>query len=163
MPISFRPGALVHVTAGIAPAAAFGATVSFSVRRSALSIGLEGRADLPRSASLSTGGELRTAVLTAGVAPCIHNGIFAACAVGLVGSMRGEASAISSPRGDSSLYAAAGARIALELPVTAALAVRPQVDGLVAVARPELRLNDAIVWTAPPFCASFGVGLIGRF
>ncbi len=40
------------------------------------------------------------------------------------------------------------------------VAFRPEADGLVAWARPELRFNDRAVWTVPPVSGTFGLALV---
>ena len=149
-----------RVSGGVAPAASFGAVVSLGERWPSVSVGIEARGDLPAFVPLSIGGELGTSVVLGGAAPCVHLRRFVACAVFAVGSLRGESRGVQNPGSDYGLFGAAGARLGLELPLSKAIALRPEVEGLAAWARPDLRFDGRSVWTAPPVSGSFGLAVV---
>ncbi len=159
-PVSFRGTVDLHVALGVAPSTAFGGAVSFGARWPLVSVALEARGDLPAFAPLSTGGELGTSVILGMVVPCAHVRSFVGCGIFGVGSMHGESRSVPAPDSNYAVFGAAGVRVGLELPLSRFLALRPQIDGLVAWARPKLRFDDQNVWTAPAASATFGLAAI---
>lgn len=123
---------------GIAPAASFGAAVAVGIHGTSMSLSLEARGDLPAFAPMSSGGELGASVALGAIVPCIHLRRFVVCGIVAAGSMRGEARGVAIAASDYGFYGAAGARVGVEIPLSRAVALRPEVDGLVAWARPGI-------------------------
>lgn len=161
--VSFRAGITPVVSVGIAPGIAVGLDASAAVRWSHVSIGLEGRMDLPSYAHLSIGGDVNTSIQVGILVPCAHVDRIALCVLGAIGSMRGESTGITATNSEYVLFAAVGARVALEIPLSASFLLRPELDAFAALARPSLHLNNAVIWTTPPFSASLGLGAVVRF
>lgn len=157
---SFRVTLAPLLSVGIAPAVAPGISASVGGRWSFFSIAAEGRLDLPASAPLSIGGEVSTSVALATLVPCIHVSRWVGCALGSFGSMRAESKGITSPAVDDSTFAAVGLRGGFEIPLSRAVALRPQIDVLAALTRPALRLNGRTIWTTPPVSGAFGAALV---
>ncbi len=162
-PVFFYAGLAPLVSVGIGPGAAPGLDASVAVRWKAASIGVEGRMDLPSYAHLSIGGDVNTSIQVAMLVPCAHADRFAVCALGAVGSMRGESTGISASNSEYTLFAAAGARVAMDIALSKNFLIRPELDALAAIVRPSLHLNNAVIWTTPPFSASLGLGAVVRF
>lgn len=169
-----RP-ATVHLVVGGGGAVAFGAapgpTVGFQafvgLRARAASIALEARADLPATAPTPSGGEVDAGLVLATLAPCLHLGVAAVCALGSVGVLRGTArdpsgSDAASRRG-SQLFVAVGARVAVEIPLHRLLALRLHADGLLPVTRTTVAVGEANVWTTPTFAGALGLGAVVTF
>lgn len=159
-PLALRASIAPKVSVGAAPGTAFGAAGAVGVRGSLLSLSLEARGDLPSFAPLSIGGELGTSLVLAGLVPCAHYRRWALCAMASVGSMRGESRGVARPASDEGFYGNAGLRLALDLPLSRRLALRPELDGLVVWARPKLHFNDNAVWNAPSISGVFGLALV---
>jgi hypothetical protein len=161
--VFFLAGLAPLVSVGIAPGAAVGIDASAAVRWPHVSLGIEGRVDLPSYAHLSVGGDVNTSIQIGMLAPCAHVDRIALCVLGAVGSMRGESTGITTTNSEYVLFAAAGARVAVEIPLSPHFLLRPELDGFAALARPSLHLNRAVIWTTPPFSASLGLAAVVRF
>ncbi len=162
-PPSFEVALAPLVSVGIAPAVAPGFQGSFGLRFSALSIWLEGRADLSSSAHLSTGGDVTTSAAMGALVPCAHLGQWSACAILAVGSMRAQSTGVSLPAIDYALYAHAGIRGAVAVPLSPMFAIRPTLDGFAALSRPSVELNGQTIWSTPPISGTLGVALLVDF
>lgn len=159
--LELRGAAGAHVAIGVGPSPALGLTLSAGGRIGRAALALEGRADLPASASVDTGGRVSTSLLFASVVPCVHVGLFAACALGALGSFRAEGEAIMQPLHASKLWGGAGGRLAAELPLGRSAALRGHVDVLAALSPITLQMDGREVWTSPPVSGAFGGALVG--
>jgi hypothetical protein len=152
---------------GTAPSTSPGASVFARGRVQWWSLSLELLADLPASAarpSESGGGRVGSWEAGAGLASCVHVGPFAVCAVGSLGSLMASGHDIDPQSSKATLFAMAGARLALEWPIGRTLALRLRGDGVVNLRRVNLALgDDDIVWRAPPIAGTLGAGLVARF
>jgi hypothetical protein len=158
-----RPGIAVIGALRTAPAAAIGFGAFLELRQGDLSIGLEGRFDLPASTSMSEGGRLRTSLWVGSVLPCFHASRFFVCATGSVGSLGAESLGLTNSRTNNTFYAGLGVRIGLEIPLTERLFLRPQLDVVGALFPAELQVDRVTRWTAPPYAILAGIGLGARF
>ena len=70
--VFFLAGLAPVVSVGIAPGAAVGLDASAAARWSHVSIGVEGRMDLPSYAHLSIGGDVSTSIQVGMLVPCAH-------------------------------------------------------------------------------------------
>lgn len=160
---SFRLGVGGQVASGVAPQAALGVLVTASLRRSAWSLGLEGRFDAPASDQLPQGGHFSSRIVAASLLPCFHFDPGLVCAVGSLGTFVASAEGIAEPGHDTAMYAAAGLRLGTEWPLGRTLLLRTHVDGLGSFKSISVMVDGAPVWKAPPYSASAGATLLVRF
>lgn len=142
---------------GILKTPSWGITFGGSLRRGALSIGLEGRSDFP-----STEDRVRTSLLVGSAALCGHALSFDvvdpyACAVFYAGVMRGESSGISNPRRDATAYAAVAPRIGADVRVHRNVALGARLDAPFVATSTELTIDGKPVWVTPSVGLLLGV------
>lgn len=159
-PLGLRFSLAPTATTGIAPSIAPGAAIAVGLKWPAVSVGLEGRLDLPAGAPLSIGGEVSTAVALVMLAPCAHVRAVALCALVAAGPMRGESKGVPVPASDNGVFGGAGVRVGVEVPISAIFALRPQVDALAAWSRPNLRFNQQTIWTSPVVSGTLGLAFV---
>jgi hypothetical protein len=146
-----------------APSVSAGMAAFGELRVHALSAALELRVDAPASTTTATDGSRATSWLYAAqLVPCVHVRPVSFCVLGSVGQFVVSGVGISSPASGSAPFAAAGARVGVEWPLSEALLVRVHVDGLVDLDRPSYDLDGVNRWTATLFAASVGVGMAAR-
>ena len=156
-----RLGAALVGSLGAAPGPTLGAELLGGVRYEQLSIDLEARADLPRTSDeTESGGRVRSSLLVATLAPCLHAGALAGCALGAVGIVLAEGTGVAVPRSDTGLYAAVGARAAIELPMSAELRVLASLEALLDLTPASLQLDGRDVWTTPRVAGAARAGLM---
>ena len=166
-PVSSEPwrwglGLMGLGSVGTAPDLSLGAAALVRVRRGTLSLSLEGRYDFPASQALGNGAETR---LIAGLlVPCFHfpPGRFLACAVGALGSIRGEAPSLPNPQSDTALYAALGLRGAFELADLPWLRIQGRFDLLTSLVPVRMYRNDGSdkLWEMPMISGTLGIGAL---
>ena len=162
-PLRFRVGAGAALELATAPGLALGLSLDVGLRWPSFSLSLEGRAVLPSSGTVTGGTEVTTSRFTGAVVPCGHFfGYLIVCGLVTVGATRGTSNA-QHPQSGAAAYAATGARVGVEVPLTSHLALRFALDGMGVLARPVLRIDGRNVWTAPPASASAGGGLVASF
>lgn len=157
-----RAGAAVVGAVGTAPAATLGVGLTAGIRKGIWSFNLEGRSELPGTISVD-GGWVRTSLWAGGIAPCLHFDPLAICATAWLGSLRAQGWGFPTSRTDHALYAAAGLRAGLELPLTARFSFRPELDLLGTLFPVDLKVDGASQWAAPGFSALLRVGVMARF
>lgn len=121
---------------------------------------LSGRVYLPSSAPDDVG--VQTRLVYGRIAPCYGWVVVAACLVGVVGSISGEAvgTQVASSEAAGRLYAAAGAAAVSRIFVVENLLfVRASVDALFSLARAGFDVGDDRVWTVPVLSGAATVGL----
>lgn len=145
------------------PGPALGLALDGGLRWPSFSLSLEARVNPPASGTVATGNEVHLSRYTGALVPCGHwLGYLIACGLVQLGAVRGTSNAMH-PEAGTAFYAAAGARLGVEIPLGAHLALRFVLDGLGVMARPGLRIGGEPQWTAPPACASLGGGLLASF
>jgi hypothetical protein len=147
---------------GIAPAAAVGFGVQLGLRWSTLSLSLEGRGDLP-AASEALG--VRTSLLAATLAPCVHIGPYSAiCGLLTVGELR---SSLLADASDSSptrnAYVGVGGRLGLELPFARRWIARLSGDLVGAALPTAVHVNGLERWHTPAVSGGPSLGLVVNF
>jgi hypothetical protein len=147
---------------GAAPSHTLGATAGASLRGGNLSLGLEGRADLPASTSLRVG-EASTALLVASLLPCVHLRMVATCALVTAGALRAAGRGLVDARQVTLPYAALGARLAVAIPFTARLSLALHGDLSAPITKTELQVDGAAVWAAPMLSVALGLGVAATF
>jgi hypothetical protein len=95
--------------------------------------------------------------------PCLHYGVVALCGVGLLGSLQAWSSNVTHAKSSQTVFGAAGGRLALEVPLSSALALRAQLDLLDNLTGARLFINETAVWTAPSAVMTAGAGAAMRF
>jgi len=158
-----RPGLGVTGSTGTAPAFALGLALWLELRRGWVSLTVQGRHDFPASIPAEGGARLSTSLWVGGLSACAHPSAFFVCALGSLGTLRGESFDVAKPSSDSGFYAAAGGRIGLDLTMSGPWYVRPHFDLLATLARAELQIDGTTRWTAPGFSALAGAGVGMRF
>jgi hypothetical protein len=154
----------VQGTVDAAPGPTFGfmGRVGFGARRWLAAIELRG--DLPGSADVD-GGRVSASTMAAFLVPCVYHHIVAFCALAGAGGQEVAGSGYLLARSSWVPYAAAGARIELELPVSHAMSVLLRVDVLAPLTRAELFVGTERpqrVYRSAPISNSFGVALSTR-
>lgn len=160
----------IHLEAGFSPALSLGAAPSASAgaslfaraRRSAYSLGLEGRYDLPASRAVGAA-TVETSLLAAALVPCFHVGVLSLCAVGALGSIHATSRGVRSPKDDAGLHALVGPRAALEVPLVERLTLRTHIEGLFTLTPQSLELDGTSIYTLPRASFGAGIGLVLRF
>lgn len=161
---TFGLGVTGYGSVGTAPELAFGAGVVVRVRRGALSLSLESRYEPSAGGLQANGANVETRLVAGVLAPCWHfpAAFVQACAVGLVGSMRAEASNLPGAHPDDGVYAAAGARAAVEMVELPFVRLQIRLDLLARLVPVRVTRNDAeqTLWEAPPVTGTLGLGAL---
>lgn len=148
---------------GTAPAPAAGGELGVGIDVTRLRIEIGGRAYLPASSDGAVAVQTRT--IAGRIAPCWGWVAFSACAVGVVGSVSGEAvgDGVASSRLEAQPYAAAGLGVLSRFfVVDDLLFVRASIDALLSITRTGFDVGDRRVWTVPPFAATGTIALGAR-
>jgi hypothetical protein len=154
-PISLRAGLGAVSAIGATPIASLGPLVSLGAGWRHFAAFLEA------GASWSLGGTTEgviTRVLSVSLVPCVEQAVFFGCVIGTAGDFYA--------RGDKSehhLYANAGARIGMAIPLSSFVSLRGYVDGIVPFAGTRFLLNGREVWRAPPVAGNLGVQVTMQF
>jgi hypothetical protein len=162
VPVVLQVAVGAQAAYGAAPASALGGAVQVAARRGSLSLGIEGRVDLPAAAALRTG-SVATSLLEASLMPCGHRGVFAACLLISGGIMRASGRGLVGAQPTTLPQAALGARLALEVPLGSALFIDLHGDVVAPLVQSVLRVSGETVWTSPSLSVAGGGGLGARF
>jgi hypothetical protein len=162
-PLFLRLTAGAHLAFGLEPGTAPGASISAGARLGRWSLSLGGRYDAAAHRDVSPRGTIEADLLGATLTPCVHHGLFLACAVGLVGSMQAKSSGITESDSDSELFAALGARLGIERSIADGLAWQASADLLAALRPLSVRLSGRSVWDMPRASAALATGLAMEF
>ena len=151
------------VSIGAVPTIGLGISAEIGVRRGSLSAAVEGRADLPASAEATGGGVVRAWLLLATLAPCYHVDPLLLCPLVSVGAFYGSGSEVPEPREDTTVFAAAGARLGVDLLRAGPFSARLHGDLAATLTPTSLRLYDRDVWRTPPLHVAAGLAGLVRF
>ena len=154
-------GALAAIGSG--PQLTGGATLQLGVRSRDVSVGLEGRVDLPTDEGAASGGRVRAGLLAGTLLPCLHHQVLLGCMLATVGVLRASGESVLESKSESIPVVAVGARLGVELPISGPFLVRFHLDGLAPLIRPTLRLDASPVWRAPAFSGALGAALAAVF
>jgi hypothetical protein len=160
--LASQVGAEVVSGLGAAPSRTLGVAAGVGVRGGDLSLGLEGRADLPASTSLRVG-EASTALWVASLVPCAHVGRVATCALVTAGALRAAGHGLVEARTVTLPYAAVGARVALAIPLTGRWSLALHGDVTTPLTKSKLQVDGTAVWTSPILSAALGLGVAAIF
>jgi hypothetical protein len=153
-----------HVAIGSAPSIAGGVTLQGRLRWRRLSLGIEGRVDLPAYRDVP-GGQISSSLLLGGLLGCFHYRWLAGCALVTAGALRAAGHGIPNAESATLAYAAGGIRLGVELPIFSIIALRLHGDLLAPFTRITLRESDtrAEIWSTPPLSGAFGLAIVGAF
>ncbi len=156
-------GAGGHVAIGIAPAAAIGLRVSSELLTRRWSIGVEGRFDLPTSASTSEGGRSQTSLAGGALVPCLRVPLVWACGVLLLSRAEAQALEVSLPRAEAFFFLGAGLRLQRDVELPESFRLRIGADVLAHPTPFELRLNGRRVHRSSDVSAIAAMALVRIF
>jgi hypothetical protein len=163
-PLSGRVEAGLLGAMGTAPAAAPGFSAGVGIRRGDVSLALEGRADLSASTSLPIGGtSASTSLLLASLLPCAHFRMLATCALVSAGALRAAGHGLRDARTVTLPYLAAGARLAIAIPLTTRLSLAIHGDLTTPLIETRVEVDGAAVWTSPVLAFALGAGMAAHF
>ena len=162
-PIKMLIAAGPVVAIGTAPGVSLGAALQIGVRWKGFSAAVEGRADLPASASAANGARVQSWLIAVSLLPCFHVRVAHGCAVGMLGSLSATATDIARPNREQTLFAAAGVRGGVEWWFAANLGVQAHADVLAPITRTTLRIDGRDAWTTSPVALGGGIALAGHF
>jgi hypothetical protein len=147
---------------GTAPAPAGGGELGIGIDISRFRIEVGGRAYLPASSDETVA--VRTRTIVGRVAPCYGWTAFSACAIGVIGSISGEAIGdVASSKLEAQPYAAAGLGVLSRFfVVDDLLFVRASIDAFLSITRTGFDVGDRRVWTVPAFAAAGTLALGAR-
>jgi hypothetical protein len=159
---SWFVGADLLGSQGTAPSISAGATAFVEARENALSAALEVRFDAPASATVDRL-QASSWLYAAQLAPCFHLGPLSMCAIGSIGQFVIHGVGVPSPSSATALFAAAGARVGVEWPLSSGVLLRAHADGFADLSPPTYRLDATYVaWTAPTIAGGLAVGVAVR-
>jgi hypothetical protein len=162
-PVSWLAGLDVLGSEGTAPAVSAGMAAFGELRVRHLSAALEVRFDAPAGTTTTDGTRATSWLYAAQIVPCVRFFPVSACALGSVGQFVVSGSGVSSPTSGTSLFAAAGARIGAEWPLSQTFLVRAHADGLLDLDPPTYRLDGVDRWgPAPRVAVTLGLGVAVR-
>jgi hypothetical protein len=126
------------------------------------SIGIELRAGVP--ARLRVGnGSVTSSLFSGTLSGCRRLWLAQVCVLGAAGAQLSQGEGFADARSATDPFAAAGARLALSIPLSERLAVRAQADALFPFTRTRLRVSQVLAYETPWITASAGAGLELRF
>jgi hypothetical protein len=170
-------GAAGLVAANFAPSVALGFSGLLGVRAQlesvALSVSVEGRADLESRQAVSVAGKAyvaRTGFGGGSLVPCVHGSWLLGCGVLTIGAVRGGSDPSATPAESTALHVGTGLRGGLELPVTELLKLGGppllvQLTGELTmnVLQTDVTVDDAVVWHMPEVSQAGAVRLVALF
>jgi hypothetical protein len=150
------------VSAGFAPAIAFGATLGAGYRFQVFSLAGELRFTAPASDAVVSPPGARISVLAFGgsVLPCVRLPPVFGCAVLSIAEIFGSASGVDSPRPDSGPYVGAGLRAGVDAPISPSFALRFSLEALGSIRGARLVLDNAEVWKTSPVSGSLQAAFV---
>jgi|SRR5579883_3052852 len=136
-----------------------------SLRRGTLSVGLELRVDaappvrvaLPDSFPNSA--RVAFAIVAVTLAPCAHLGRAFACVLGEAGSIQAWALDLTNGRSDAAIFAAAGARVGVEWPLSDRVFLRLRGDLVADLTPATFQLDHQQPVTASALAGTIGAGV----
>jgi hypothetical protein len=159
-PLRLRLGASALGLVGAEPSPTVGASGLVGAAWTRWSLDLEGRGDLAATTELARGGTIHVHVLAGALIPCVAVGVLRGCAIGSIGVLRGRSEGLAMPAQADSLWAAAGLRMGMEVPVGGAVKVRALGELQGVLTRTTLETDGVAVWTTSPLAAAFGLGAV---
>ena len=158
-PLHARFGIGGMLSWGISPAVpSVGGAVDAGLRRGAWSIDLEGAGSwAPTATDAALGVGVKSSLALASVAPCLHISWGVGCVLGGVGSWSATG-VVRSPESGNALFADAGVRLGVEVPIARRFFAQFHADGLATLTHVAYHLDGQTAWNSPPLSASLGLG-----
>lgn len=147
-----------HLAVGSMPSSTVGVAAGGSLRRGAVSLGIETRGDLPASEPIE-GGTVKSYLLLGALIPCLHRGWLAGCGIVGVGVLRASGEELLDAGQSTTPVILAGPRVAAEFPLGERFALVPHADVLFSVWRTTLHVSGEEVWRTPAVSGAFGLAL----
>lgn len=144
------------VSAGFAPAIAFGATLGAGYRFRVFSLAGELRFTAPASDAVTSLPGARISVLAFGgsVLPCVRLAPVFGCAVLSIAEVFGSATGVDASRNDAGPYVGAGLRGGVDAAISSRFALRFSVEALGSIRGARLVLDGSEVWRTAPVSGS---------
>ena len=161
-PLGFRAGLGGGLAVGTAPKATGLVRLTAELGRDRWSIRLAGRTELPVRGSIDTG-QFETSLSLAELAVCGDVDVAFGCAVGAAGGVRLTGVDLAESQSGVQSYAAAGARLGVDLPLSHLFVLRFQGQFLATLVRTQVLVDSESVWTTPDVSGSLGTLLIVDF
>jgi hypothetical protein len=150
---------------GTAPAPSFGPTVLVSLRWKRFDFGVEGRWELPSSATergLGGTGEIRTSLVGGGPVACSSFDPYFACAIAFLGSLQADAPGVPGAVSRTGVDVLAGIRGGTAVRLGPALSLRLSLDVLAEAYSPTVRVTGTDAWHPSPVSAGTQIALAWR-
>jgi hypothetical protein len=162
--LSLHAGVGAVGSVGAAPAATAGGTLFVGARWRALSLDVEGRADLPAAGdSEAPPVGVRSWLVAGALVPCLHAGVAFGCGVAAVGRLGAAARNVPTVVEQHGPWSAAGLRIGVEWPVGRALSLQGYAQLLAALTRDTLWIDATRIYTVPVWSPAVGASAAFRF
>ena len=144
-----------------------GLTAQVRYRFWLMSVGLEGRVDLPAHEAIEgvEEGRISTTLVAASVIPCFHRQWLAVCGVFTAGAIRGQPRGLKNPTIETLPYLAGGIRAGVEIDLSPAFSLRLYGDLVVPapVQFEEKSPGTRVFWTTPAINGALGLALAAGF
>jgi hypothetical protein len=161
--VHVHAGAGAFGVLGAEPSLSAGASVFVGLAWRSLSLDLEGRADLPTTASSEIPqAEVRSWLAAGALVPCVHLGAAFGCPVLAIGSVQASAVNVTTPSPAQDLWVGAGGRLGLELPIAGSWFLRGYGELLGAVHGDRLYIGTAEAFRFPVASGAIGLGFMVR-
>ena len=161
----FSLGGSGAVSFGLAPSPAYGGSVLARLSLNRISFGLDGRFARSAFAKIDAldGAELSITVGAASPSICLYRSALSLCGVGAFGVFQVESQGIAEPRSDQAFHAAAGAALGFEPRLSDRVRLLAQIEVLVALTRPEVKIDGREVWAPASWVGAGRLGLLVDF
>lgn len=127
-----------------------------------LSLNLDVRVDVPTSIDVAQG-DVSAWMGLASLLPCVHGGLVLGCAIVGGGVLRSRGENLGNASAATTPVAVAGARAALELPLTNGVLIQGHVDVLGMLWESRLVVGENEVWRTPRVATAFGLAYLTVF
>lgn len=152
------------VTIGRTAGVALGGRGGVGVEYGALSVAGEARGEAtPDAVALTSLDSVYWSVLSGALVACGHKGLFELCGVGALGSLQAKARDVARPSLKGTLFASLGARVGIQMPLTADVALRGNAELGIPLVRTTFSIDEQPAWTAPAVNGTFAIGVVTRF
>jgi hypothetical protein len=148
---------------GVGPGVGVGGTLFGFGRSGSWSLSVEARLDGLSQLEFDSGGSATTSLLAGVLSPCRHFERVRACALALAGSIQASSHGVTLPDSDAAPYAALGARLGVDFPLSRTVFLEGRLDGLLTLLPVDIELGGETVWSSPFGSAALGMGAFGLF
>ncbi|MET0594396.1 MAG: hypothetical protein ABW133_16965 [Polyangiaceae bacterium] len=154
-------GGALFVASGVTPGISTGFIPSLRGRAGDFSVSLEGRLELPMWSSFDSD-RVDASLVGGSVVPCVHWKPLVWCGTMLLGRYQAEGRDVAA-RSANALFAAVGARLSAEMPMSSNVWGFVRVEGLVNLTRHELVVAAEPIWRVPPVGFTLSAGALTSF